>query len=165
MNTPSAIRLSVSALVLALVSAGCGGNKACCKGGANSPCAHPAEGGEKHEEHHAGAESFKMLSLAEFDALRAANAKGTFVFDANGPDSYKAGHIPGAVWVAHDGVKAELLPADKNANLVFYCANPKCGASHQAAKSAAALGYANVFVLPEGIDGWKKAARATEAGK
>ena len=103
-----------------------------------------------------------MLSFAELDVLRAASPRSTFVFDANGADKYKAGHIPGAVWVAHDGVKAEVLPADKAANLVFYCFNPQCSASHQAADSARALGYTNVFVLPEGIDGWQKAGRATE---
>jgi len=28
------------------------------------------------------------------------------------------------------------LPADKASRLVFYCANPRCGASHQAALRA-----------------------------
>ncbi len=161
MNT-QALRLSFVALSLALVSAGCGGNKACCKGGANSPCAEHHAGGE-HEGPAAG--TFKMMSFVELDAARAASPKNVFVFDANGPERYKSGHIPGAVLVAHDGVKADVLPADKAATLVFYCFNPKCSASHQAAESARALGYTNVYVLPEGIDGWQKAGRATEAGK
>lgn len=109
--------------------------------------------------------AFKLLSLAEFDALRTSQPKNTFVYDANGAERFKNGHIPGATWVAHDAVKASELPADKTANLVFYCFNPQCSASHQAAESARNLGYNNVFVLTDGIDGWQKSGRPVEAAK
>ena len=46
--------------------------------------------------------------------------------------------------------------------LVFYCYNEHCHASHIGARSAVKLGYSNVFVLPVGITGWKKAGKAIE---
>jgi rhodanese-related sulfurtransferase len=38
-------------------------------------------------------------------------------------------------------------------------------ASHHAAREAAKLGYTKVFVMPDGIDGWRKAGHRTESGK
>ena len=37
-------------------------------------------------------------------------------------------------------------------------------ACHQGAVSASKLGYKNVFVLPAGISGWKKAGKPVEKG-
>jgi rhodanese-related sulfurtransferase len=35
-------------------------------------------------------------------------------------------------------------------------------ASHDAARRAARMGYSQVFVMPDGIDGWLKAGKKTE---
>jgi rhodanese-related sulfurtransferase len=37
-------------------------------------------------------------------------------------------------------------------------------ASHDAARRAVKLGYAKVYVMPDGIDGWVKAGKKVEAG-
>ena len=37
-------------------------------------------------------------------------------------------------------------------------------ACHAAARAAVKYGYTNVFVMPEGIVGWKKAGKPTEKG-
>jgi rhodanese-related sulfurtransferase len=37
-------------------------------------------------------------------------------------------------------------------------------ACHGAARRAAQLGYKNVFVMPEGITGWKKAGKPVAKG-
>ena len=37
-------------------------------------------------------------------------------------------------------------------------------ASHQAAREATKLGYANVFVMPDGIQGWVKAGKPVQKG-
>ncbi len=37
-------------------------------------------------------------------------------------------------------------------------------ASHDAAREAAKLGYAKVFVMPDGIRGWVKAGKRVETG-
>jgi rhodanese-related sulfurtransferase len=81
--------------------------------------------------------------------------------DANGdPTRRQMGVIPGAVLLT-DMDSIGNLPADKTKNLVFYCANTSCGASHYAAEKALAAGYAHVKVLPEGIAGWVKAGKKT----
>jgi rhodanese-related sulfurtransferase len=80
--------------------------------------------------------------------------------DANGElTRRKMGVIPGAVLLVDDSIAN--LPADKSKGLVFYCANPACGASHEAATKAILAGYSNVKVLPDGIAGWVKAGKQT----
>lgn len=37
-------------------------------------------------------------------------------------------------------------------------------ACHEAARAAVALGYKNVFVMPDGIQGWTKAGKPVEKG-
>jgi rhodanese-related sulfurtransferase len=80
----------------------------------------------------------------------------------------KHGVIPGATLLgAYDTYKMSALPADKNSELVFYCASTQCGASKKAAKRALQAGYTNVGVLPAGIKGWveakQKAAKPTNS--
>lgn len=126
----------------------------------------------KHDEPNAAAvpatepsDPFSRLTIAELSAKLADSHAGTLklaVFDNNGLDTYKEGHIPGATWVQYDEIKASDLPADKGTMLVFYCYNEHCHASHIGARSAVKLGYSNVFVLPVGITGWKKAGKAIE---
>jgi hypothetical protein len=79
-------------------------------GGADS--GHASEGAHLRE-----------LSVDDVDKRIAANDGHFFVFDANPKDVYASGHVPGAKWVPYDGVTADMLPADKKASLVFYCAN------------------------------------------
>ena len=99
------------------------------------------------------------------DELKAAIAeKKVALIDVNGSDSYKAGHIPGAVDFESTKDLAKTLPADKNALIVAYCANEQCSAYQQGAKAAKALGYTNVKHYPKGIQGWKKAGETTEKG-
>lgn len=88
-----------------------------------------------------------------------------YVFDANEHESYVAGHIPGAQWVQFNAVTAAKLPKSKDAKLLFYCYNPQCGASPLAAKTALGLGYRNVWLMPEGITGWRSAHMPIVAGE
>src|SRR6478736_5102132 len=77
---------------------------------------------------------FADISLKDVQA--AADAKSAVIIDANGPDSYKAGHVPGALsWADIKSDLAAKLPADKNTAIIAYCGNPKCGAYLQAAKA------------------------------
>lgn len=96
------------------------------------------------------------LSVTELKALIDRKAP-VHIYDANGRESYVEGHVPSARWVEYDAVGAAGLPQSKDAMLVFYCYNPQCGASHIAAEQARALGYRNVWRMPEGIAGWRTA--------
>ena len=93
------------------------------------------------------------------------DAKKVTVIDVNGTDSYKSGHIPGAIDYASSKAKlASVLPKDKNALVVAYCGGPKCQAYQSAAKAAEQLGYKNVKHLTAGISGWQAAGEKMEKG-
>ncbi|MDD2925452.1 rhodanese-like domain-containing protein [Rhodoferax sp.] len=73
---------------------------------------------------------------------------------------YDVGHIPGAINLPDsqfEKMAAELLPADKSAELYFYCDGLACKLSNDSAMKATKLGYTNVKVVPEGYPAWVKA--------
>jgi rhodanese-related sulfurtransferase len=104
-----------------------------------------------------------VLSLSEVRALMEGK-RAVYIYDANDRESYLKGHIPGAVWVQYNAVTAAELPPAKDAKLIFYCYNPQCGASDQAAEHAISLGFRNVWRMPEGIQGWREAKMPIVAG-
>jgi len=111
----------------------------------------------------AQAAEFPEITIPELKGAIA--SKQVTLLDVNGTDSWKAGHIPGAKdFVAVKADLAKTLPADKNALVVAYCGNPKCGAYAAAAKAAKALGYTNVKHLTAGISGWKESGQKTDTG-
>lgn len=46
-----------------------------------------------------------------------------YVYDGNGDETYHNNHVPGAVRLLSKNITADKLPQDKNATLIFYCAN------------------------------------------
>ena len=97
------------------------------------------------------------------DLKTAIAEKKVTLLDANGTDSYKDGHIPGASdFDAKVNTLTKLLPSDKNALVVAYCGGPACNAYEEAAEKAKALGYTNIKHLSAGISGWKSAGETTE---
>lgn len=108
--------------------------------------------------------AFADISIQDVKA--AADAKSAVIIDANSPDSYKVGHVPGALsWAAIKSDLAAKLPADKNALIIAYCGNPHCPAYAQAATAAKKLGYTNIKHMAAGIEGWNEAKMPTEAAK
>ncbi len=104
---------------------------------------------------------FPDISISEVRSL--AEAKKATIIDVNGSESYKDGHIPGAVdFDAVKGKLASVLPQDKNALVVAYCGGPKCKAYQAAAEAASKLGYKNIKHMSAGISGWKKAGEKLE---
>lgn len=110
-----------------------------------------------------GADKFPDIS---HDELKQAIAeKKVVLIDVNGSDSYKAGHIPGAIdFETSQSELAAKLPKDKDTLVVAYCANEQCSAYQQGAKAAKQLGYTNVKHYPKGIQGWKQSGEKTEKG-
>lgn len=103
------------------------------------------------------------VTVEELDAkLAAGNAQAV---DANRDETRKKlGVVPGAVLLTDsEAFQLSELPADKSKELVFYCANTQCSASHQAAAKAMDAGYANVRVMPDGIAGWVKAGKKIQS--
>ena len=73
---------------------------------------------------------------------------------------YDKGHIPMAVSIPDSQFDkmTDILPADKNALLIFYCGGLKCKLSHKSAAKAEKLGYTNVKVFAEGFPRYMKVA-------
>jgi rhodanese-related sulfurtransferase len=113
----------------------------------------------------ANAHPVSVLSLSEVRTLLdGKDPVPVYIYDANDRESYLSGHIPGAIWVQYSAVTAAELPPAKGAKLIFYCYNSQCGASEQAAEHAMALGFRNVWRMPEGIEGWRAAKMPIVAG-
>jgi rhodanese-related sulfurtransferase len=99
------------------------------------------------------------------DELKSALAeKKVTVIDVNGTDSYKDGHIPGAVDFESTKDLTSKLPKDKDALVVAYCGNEQCSAYQQAAKKAKEAGYTNVKHYSKGLAGWKSSGEKLEKG-
>ena len=99
-----------------------------------------------------------FADITHADLLAVVKAKSAVIIDVNGTDSFKDGHIPGAIdFEVKEKEIAKALPADKGALVIAYCGSPQCPAWKDAAKAVAALGYTNVKHYPGGISGWKDA--------
>ena len=107
-----------------------------------------------------------QVPMVTVDQVDQAIAKNTAqAVDANGTETRKKmGVVPGAILLSDgkDTLDPKELPADKSKELVFYCANTHCGASHHAAAEAITAGYTNVKVMPEGIAGWVAAGKKVQ---
>lgn len=96
----------------------------------------------------------------EIDAwdLNAALAAGEsiVVIDARSPQSYAAGHIPGAVNLPHRTMTPDTTAGlDRGALVVTYCDGIGCNASTKGALNMARLGF-RVKELIGGLDWWKR---------
>lgn len=105
----------------------------------------------------------KFPDISEKELQSAIASKSVVLLDVNGSDSYREGHIPGAIdFIAHEKEIADKLPASKDALIVAYCGNEQCTAYKAAATTAANLGYTNVKHFAPGIQGWVKSGAPTE---
>ena len=113
-----------------------------------------------------GAQSAQSFQKIDVEGLLALKEKQkVHLYDANSEKTrQKLGVIPGATLLsgATEYDPAKVLPEDKAATLVFYCANVHCTASHAAARRALEAGYRNVYVLAPGVKGWAEAGQPVE---
>ncbi|HEV2392866.1 MAG TPA: rhodanese-like domain-containing protein [Verrucomicrobiae bacterium] len=106
---------------------------------------------------------YPEIKMAELKSAMASSR--VTLLDANGTDSWKEGHIPGAIdFVGNKEKLSSLLPKNKDALVVAYCAGPRCQAYKSAAAAAEKLGYKNVKHFAAGISGWQQAGGRTERG-
>ena len=76
------------------------------------------------------------------------------LLDVRGSEKYAAGHVPGAVDLAHRkiiGSRMEQYPA--GTVFIAYCAGPHCNGAARAAIRLAKLGRP-VKIMPGGVTGW-----------
>jgi len=87
------------------------------------------------------------------------DAKASLIVDSRpAARRYDIGHIPGAINIPDsqfDKLAPTLLPANKNAEIIFYCQGPTCDLSAKSALKAEKLGYTNLKVYEAGIPDWE----------
>jgi rhodanese-related sulfurtransferase len=100
---------------------------------------------------------FAVISTDQLKAMLDEKKACTLV-DARTKEEYQEAHITGALSIPEKNFdeSVSLLPADKNALLVFYCNGVKCGKSKKAAKKADVLGYRNILIYSEGFPVWEE---------
>jgi rhodanese-like protein len=77
----------------------------------------PASAGSKSEK----SEPFKRLSIKKVEAHL--GQPNVFIYDGNSAETYAKGHVPGAVNLHSSEIKEGVLPAARDATLIFYCMN------------------------------------------
>jgi rhodanese-related sulfurtransferase len=102
-----------------------------------------------------------LMSTEELEKLVAQGAeKGKyFLYDSRPAPRFQEGTIPTAVnlpYPAFDKLAEKLLPADKNAMLIFFCSGVTCNMSPGSATKAQKLGYKNLKVYKEGMPAWSE---------
>lgn len=100
-----------------------------------------------------------LMTTADVEKLVAMGPeKGKyFLFDSRPAPRFQEGFIPTAVnlpFPAFDKMAEKLLPKDKNALIIFYCAGPACNMSPGSADKAKKLGYTNIKVYKDGMPAW-----------
>ena len=84
------------------------------------------------------------------------NNRADFVLlDVRSPQSYAAGHVPGAINLPHARITTRNLASYPEETLfVVYCNGPHCNGADRAALSLAKLGR-RVKKMIGGVEGWK----------
>lgn len=102
------------------------------------------------------------VSVEEVASALDTGDRQPFVVDTRQPEAFAAGHLPGARSIPLPRIvkrTAGLLPADKEAVIVFYDDGSEPDCAITAAELTRKNGYANVRVLQAGTKGWKAAGR------
>jgi rhodanese-related sulfurtransferase len=100
-----------------------------------------------------------LMTTAELEKLVALGPlKGKYaLFDSRPLPRFQEGSIPTAInlpYPAFDKMAEKLLPRDKNAMVIFYCAGSTCNMSPASADKARKLGYTNLKVYKDGMPAW-----------
>ncbi|MEM8940504.1 MAG: rhodanese-like domain-containing protein [Pseudomonadota bacterium] len=106
---------------------------------------------------------FQNVTPAEAAGLLSGQSPPT-VLDVRAPEEFATGHVPGAqnVSFADPGFEGSLENLPKDVSYLVHC--QAGGRSSKALKVLLALGFSNVFHLPSGFEGWRKAGLAVEQG-
>lgn len=88
-------------------------------------------------------------------------AEEVFVVDIQDPETFDAGHIPGARNVHLEDLLAECEELPKARTIVIYCGDVSCGLPLWAALELARAGYSAKY-LHGGLDEWRQLAYPVE---
>lgn len=77
------------------------------------------------------------------------------LIDARDAVQYGQEHLPGAINVPYVDIRAGGNLPPKSATIVLYCSDARCPISQYAYRSLEQLGYANLYDMRAGLQGWK----------
>jgi rhodanese-related sulfurtransferase len=100
-----------------------------------------------------------LIQTADIEKLvtQKPEQRNYFLFDSRPLPRYQEGFIPTAIslpFPAFDKLAEKLLPKDKSALIIFYCAGTTCNMSPGSADKAKKLGYTNIKVYKDGMPAW-----------
>ena len=87
--------------------------------------------------------------------------ESVIVLDVRPEEEYRSGHIPGAVSVPVDALKAALQTLPRDREVVAYCRGPYCVFSDEAVALLRSRGY-QARRLREGLPDWRAAGMPVE---
>ncbi len=91
-----------------------------------------------------------------------------FIFDARAPGEFEQGHLPGAMnfysgeFDEFFQVYAMMLIPEQP--VLVYCSGRACDESLLVSKNLMELGFTNIVLYAEGLEGWKAAGHPMEGG-
>lgn len=112
------------------------------------------------------AKKVEALFTTLADAKVLFDRKEAIFIDSRHREDYELERIPGALWLFVEDVDKlydEVLGSiPKDRTLITYCSDPQCGSAIELADELVARGHTKVFILLEGLPGWKEAGYPTE---
>jgi adenylate cyclase len=109
--------------------------------------------------------TFEVEGAIEIDAAEAKTLhdRGIVYIDSRGRGLYQRGHIPGATNLFFHQVWDSLGDlVDEDAEIVFYCVDPKCHLAAHSSAQALILGYTRVYYFAGGFSAWKNSGYPVE---
>jgi rhodanese-related sulfurtransferase len=108
---------------------------------------------------------FPEISAEQLRSYLTGKKKITLV-DTRTAEEYQLAHIPGAVNIMPDDMKASVakLPKDKAALIIFYCRGMEWGLSKLAAGAATEMGFSAVMVYQAGMPYWQAKGYPVQKG-
>jgi rhodanese-related sulfurtransferase len=83
-----------------------------------------------------------------------------WIIDARYEQSYRQGHLPGAIDIPVDtslqAMRNALVNANHSDDIVVYCQSKTCAFAKAVARKLFILGYQNVKIMPGGWEEWKQ---------
>lgn len=103
------------------------------------------------------------------DAKALFDKKAAIFVDSRHRDDYDIEHIPGALSLYYEDLDKlydrELGTIPKDKAIVTYCSDPQCETAIKLADALVARGHTRVFILLEGLPGWKDAGYPAKMGE
>ena len=109
-----------------------------------------------------------MAEIVTVNDLRAAGEGSAppVLVDTLPAEVFARGHLPGAVNIRSDDTleRAPQMLPDRNAEIVVYCASPRCNRAEKTAPRLEILGYTRVRHFEGGKEAWRDAGLPVVTG-